>query len=158
MKRKSLKIGDFVYVNRPHTGKQFQKFQDLRMGPFRIIGIQGDSVKLISLDTGKTKNFHKNRVSLAPFKESFLDDSDELRGKTKIDPKNQDKANITIKKERVKQEEQGSSEEEEEEAENENMENEDEDYFWDDREFRTPPSHHSSRCLLYTSPSPRDRG
>ena len=106
------------------------------MGPFRIIGIQGDSVTLLSMETGKTKAFHRNRVSLAPFKESFLDDSDEPQGTTKNNQIDRNRVNDTIENERVKQEECSGTEEEGEEEEGDEEEG----------------------CLLYTSPSPRDRG
>ena len=56
-----------VYLNRPHVGKQFQKFQPPFLGPYQIIELRSnDSVVLIRGD-GKQLHVHRNRVKLASF-------------------------------------------------------------------------------------------
>ena len=64
---KEIKVGDMVYLNRPHVGKQFQKFQPRFLGPYQVIELRpNDSVVLIRGD-GKQLHVHSNRIKLAPF-------------------------------------------------------------------------------------------
>ena len=77
-KTHNVKVGDFVFITRPHVGKQFQKFQDLRLGPFRVTKICVDVLEILDLDSGKIRRVHKNRVRLASYEESIID----LRGDT----------------------------------------------------------------------------
>ena len=66
-RQKQLIVGDVVYLNRPHSGGQFQKFQQLFMGPYTVLKLlSNDNVELIR-DDGKISNVHKNRIKLASF-------------------------------------------------------------------------------------------
>ena len=67
-----IEVNDIVYVNRPKTGQQFQKFQDLKMGPFVVMAVLEHEVKVMELTTGKVKNFHKNRITLGTLNEQFI--------------------------------------------------------------------------------------
>ena len=66
-KSKVVKPGDVVYVNRPHTGNQFQKFQPLFMGPYEVLKITENSGVEIKRTDGKITLVHLDRIKLAPF-------------------------------------------------------------------------------------------
>ena len=60
--------GDIVFVNRPHSGKMFQKFQPLFMGPYRVIQMRpNNNVQLQDQKTFKEITVHTNRIKLAPY-------------------------------------------------------------------------------------------
>jgi hypothetical protein len=75
-KSKKVKPGDMIYLNRPHDGKQFQKFQPLFKGPFQVIDLLRNDNILIKSISGKTTNVHLNRVKMAPFAEQLFDSPD----------------------------------------------------------------------------------
>ena len=59
-----------MYVNRPHSGKQFQKFQPLWMGPYVVLTVFPDTntVQLRRTD-GKLVTLHMDRIKLADLQE-----------------------------------------------------------------------------------------
>ena len=72
-KEKVIKEGDTVYLERPHTGNQFQKFQPLYRGPFVVTKILADNVLKLTSREGKHVKAHVNRVKLASFVDQALD-------------------------------------------------------------------------------------
>ena len=65
-KEKQVLVGDVVYANRPHSGKQFQKFQPLWIGPYVVVGTfpESNNVQVKRAD-GKIITLHLDRVKLA---------------------------------------------------------------------------------------------
>ncbi len=88
-KAKDFQLGDFVYLERPKRGSQFQKFQTLYEGPYRITK-KGNHFNVFleplpsfkNTNTPKIRNSlwtHINNCKLAPFVQQFQcspDDSD----------------------------------------------------------------------------------
>ena len=67
-----IRINDLVYIIRPHKGQQFQKFQKLYEGIYRVTNISHNfTVSLIHIHTGKTKVMHVNNLKLVPFLAAF---------------------------------------------------------------------------------------
>ena len=65
---KTIRVGDRVYVTRPHRGLQFQKFQPAWMGPFVVLETRpNDNVLLSPGDRRRPFAVHLNRVKLASF-------------------------------------------------------------------------------------------
>ena len=64
---KKFLAGDIVYVTRPHTGTQFQKFQKPFMGPYEVLYARSRDNYTLQAETGKQINVHSNRIKSAPF-------------------------------------------------------------------------------------------
>jgi transposase InsO family protein len=61
---------DLVFVTRPHSPDQFQKFQPNFMGPYRIAKLlPNDNLGLIRLSDHKLFTVHKNRVIMARYQD-----------------------------------------------------------------------------------------
>jgi hypothetical protein len=71
-KTRQFEPNDFVYVTRPHSPDQFQKFQPNFMGPYRIIKLlPNDNLGLIRLSDNKPHSFHANRIVLAKYQDQI---------------------------------------------------------------------------------------
>ena len=160
IKTRKIMIGDYIYVNRPHSGKQFQKFQDLKMGPYQVIKVDRDQLTALNLNNGKTKEFHINRATLVPFSESIMKrvvKKDTKKRKTTSRSRRPPFYHPEIEFEDYPPYEEEEDNDEEEESEQENYEEdneegegeEDEEIEWDDpnfewdNEFGTPPEQSS---------------
>ena len=64
-KKRIFHIGDRVYVTRPHSGRQFQKFQPSWYGPFEVVFI-GHNNNYGLMVNGRRQIFHANRFKMAP--------------------------------------------------------------------------------------------
>jgi hypothetical protein len=64
--------GDIVYLNRPHSGTQFQKFQPLYFGPFKVVALHSNSSVELMRENGKIIRVHSDRLKLAPFSEQLF--------------------------------------------------------------------------------------
>jgi hypothetical protein len=69
---KSVRPGDVVYLNRPHSGGQFQKFQPLYFGPFKVVALHANSSVELMRENGKILRVHADRVKLASFAEQLF--------------------------------------------------------------------------------------
>lgn len=68
-KARKFTVGDRVYVDRPHTGTQFQKFQPLFRGPYVVTEIlSNDNYRLREETTSKEISLHVEHLKLVPFK------------------------------------------------------------------------------------------
>ena len=72
-KDKDFKVGDVVYVTRPHQGKQFQKFQPKFDGPMQVLQVRDNDNLLLVREDGKEISVHFNRAKLAPFVRQFVE-------------------------------------------------------------------------------------
>ena len=90
---KEIEENDIVYINRPHKGDTFQKFQPLYEGPYRVVKLsENHNVQIQNLDTFKMSIVHVNRLKLAPFmKQHFCDKSETDQPR---DKKEKNKENI----------------------------------------------------------------
>ena len=71
---KHIQVGDVVYVDRPHSGHQFQKFQPLYFGPCIVVEVTKHENLVVKRDDGKLIQVHKNRVKLGSFGEQLFQD------------------------------------------------------------------------------------
>ena len=82
-KIKTGRIGDIVYITRPHSGKLFQKFQKQYDGPYTIVEIlDHNNYKLQHIQKQKAINVHMNRIKFAPFQQQIRRD---VQPRTKSD-------------------------------------------------------------------------
>ena len=73
-KLQKFKEGDTVYISRPHSGPQFQKFQQPYMGPYRIIAcLPNSNFELLKPQAKKPIVVHGNRIKMASFAENRFD-------------------------------------------------------------------------------------
>lgn len=66
-KARVFEVGDKVFLLRPHTGNQFQKFQPRFRGPLLVVGVTEQNLTLVPMYSNKAKHMkvHKNNVRLA---------------------------------------------------------------------------------------------
>lgn len=61
-----------MYCTRAHSGKQFQKFQQLYEGPFTVVeNIRNNNYVIRNDKSGKLTTVHANRLKLSPFPEQL---------------------------------------------------------------------------------------
>ena len=78
---RALEPGDRVYCTRPHTGKQFQKFQPLYHGPFTVVKLVRNNNYLLRNDAnGKLVTIHINRLKLSPFPDQLYTFTTKMHG------------------------------------------------------------------------------
>jgi hypothetical protein len=69
---KSFMMGDRVYITRPHSGRQFQKFQHAWEGPYQIVAtLPQDNYELLHASSAKRVRIHANNMKLAPFEMQY---------------------------------------------------------------------------------------
>lgn len=73
---KTINTGDKIYITRPHTGVQAQKFQPLFKGPYLVTGKSKHNLKIIPFFSTSRQvrptYVHPNNVKLAPFLHQFF--------------------------------------------------------------------------------------
>jgi transposase InsO family protein len=78
-RQRSFEPNDLVFVTRPHSGTQFQKFQPTFMGPYRIGKLlPNDNLGLIRISDNKLFTVHKNRVIMARYQDQLYPESPKI--------------------------------------------------------------------------------
>ena len=69
----TIRVNDLVYITRPHKGKQFQKFQRLYQGTYRVLSISENYVATLQHceQPSNVKMLHVNNLKLLPFPTAF---------------------------------------------------------------------------------------